>query len=95
MIKGPLLQHTWIFISTLGVIFFLAKLVMIRSFKVDRFLPGIFFYSLKNPNRHMIETASNRSTKRYLRISNKVNTMFYTIGIGMVFVYIFFEYIVQ
>lgn len=95
MTTGPVLEYTWIVIVSLTTLFVIVKLAMMKSLDVSQNLPSLFFFSLQNVNQHKIETINKRTTKKYLRWSNKVNTLFYITAIGIILIYIFFKYTVH
>lgn len=94
MLKMQLLDNVWIGIIALGIAFVLVKLIVIRYLGIERLAPNIFFFSLRNTNRYIIENSDTMATKRYLRISNSLNRVFYTIGASILFMYVFFKFFI-
>lgn len=93
MIKGQILDYAWGVIVVLGILFTLTKLIAIRVLGIERLSPAIFFSSLRNTNRYVIGNFDDAAIKRYLRISNNTNRVFYTLMAMVIFVYVFFRFV--
>lgn len=87
--------YVWIAIILLVVIFILSKVFLIFAFGLKKKLPTIFFFSLRHVNLYMIHNFTNGVKKKYFTLSNALNAVFYVGIAGVIFVYIFFNYVVE
>ena len=93
MVKEQILNYTWGVIVALGILFTLTKFIVIRILGIERLSPAIFFSTLRNTNRYVIVNSDDAATKRYLRISNSVNKIFYTLIATVILMYLFLRFV--
>ncbi len=94
MPHGSYTDYASLLIVIMAVVFILFKFTVLRLLKIERMGPAIFFYSFRTVNKYALHKYDNGAAKRYLKISNKVNMLFYTAGIGVILMYLFFKYVV-
>ncbi len=92
MLKDFLIDYAWGVIAILLIVFTITKFIIIRLFKLSKKYLNTYLSSLRIANQYVIATSNGNNLKRYYRISNKVNALFYIVNAGVVLTYIFLKY---
>lgn len=88
MIYEIITDYIWVFIGALTVIYIIIKLIIISMFKLGIESSNIFFYSLRKATVYDIANSDSKNLKRFLKVSNWVNIVFYTTGIFALVLYL-------
>lgn len=92
MIKQLLIDYIWILILALTILYTLIKFIVIGSFNFKKKSISLYLFSIRNINRYIIETAEGSAIKRYYKISNNINTLFFVTGLVTLFMFFLFRY---
>lgn len=93
MMRHMIVQYAPVAIAIILGLYILIKLLLINllGLREDPFM--LFLNSFQLYSRQVVKNTFHKTLQRYYKLSNKINVLFYLLGGGMLFLYLFVTFI--